>query len=248
MQQHPSLPAGSFLKAAECAAELQQAAQADEWGQTGALQQAQAGRGQALHQASLCWRGCHGHPLGWSGEALTWVQGLDSCCCLLRACMQADTAVGLPCCQAPHLALSATSLHHNRLVPYLSPVLKATSGCFQALRQQVDSAVAVNPQQLQVFPSSLGGGPGESNVVWKALEVSGESVDWLAAQLLQSSSHRLCTVRGARAMCRANRPAHGPCRLQIATIEDALYREGLLPDWSVDCPLQGPFRVHGMSA
>ena len=52
LQQHLTPPAGSFLKAAECAAELQQAAQADEWGQTGAVQQAQAERSQALHQAS----------------------------------------------------------------------------------------------------------------------------------------------------------------------------------------------------
>ena len=51
-------PAGSFLKAAECAAELQHAAQADEWGQTGTLQQAQAECSQALHQASPCCCGC----------------------------------------------------------------------------------------------------------------------------------------------------------------------------------------------
>eukprot|EP00891_Asterochloris_glomerata_P009601 jgi/Astpho2/9601/fgenesh1_pg.00146_%23_40_t len=41
---------GSFLKAAECAAELQQAAQADEWGQTGAVQQAQAERSRLLDE------------------------------------------------------------------------------------------------------------------------------------------------------------------------------------------------------
>ena len=79
-----------------------------------------------------------------------------------------------------------------------------TPRCFQALRQRLDSAVSVNPQQLQVFHSGLGGAHGASNEVWKALEVSGESADWLAAQLLQLAPHHLRTVHSAKAMSRAS--------------------------------------------
>ena len=107
----------------------------------------------------------------------------------------------LPTSPSIYLLLQQVCITVDLLCPSL--VLDATPGCLQALRQRVDSAVIVNPQQLQVFPSSLGEAPGASNAVWKALEVSGEFVDRLAAQLLQSSSDRHRTVHGARAVRRA---------------------------------------------